>query len=327
MYEIPFHSKPLSELSFLVTGGAGFIGSHLVEYLLKYKAKKVRVLDNLLTGKKENVELFSGQPGYEFLNGDIRDYETCLRACEGTDFIFHEAALGSVQRSIKDPIQSHNINATGFINILWSAKASGVRRIVFASSSSVYGDHTFLPKKEDIIGNPLSPYAVTKLSNEQYAMLFSSLYSMEIIGLRYFNIFGPRQDPNGPYAAVIPAFIRDLLNDVSPVIYGDGTQTRDFTFVENAVQANIQAILTQDKYAINQVYNIAAGEPFSVLELVDILKNMLIKNISPRFLSARKGDILHSYADISKARQYLKYRPDVNLNTGLRVLTEHIQKF
>ncbi|MFI5135539.1 MAG: NAD-dependent epimerase/dehydratase family protein, partial [Chitinophagales bacterium] len=244
MHETPFHSKSLSEYSFLVTGGAGFIGSHLVEYLLKHGAKKVRVLDNLLTGSEKNVKLFISHPAYEFFREDIRNVNDCQRACEGIDFVLHQAALASVQRSMKDPITTHEINAGGFLNMLIAAREARVKRFVYASSSSIYGDHPDLPKKEDKTGNPLSPYAVSKKTNELYAHVFATAFGMEIIGLRYFNIFGPRQDPNGPYAAVIPAFIRDLNSGKSPIIYGNGSQTRDFTFVENAVQANIKALFS-----------------------------------------------------------------------------------
>src|SRR6185295_3989710 len=222
MYETSFHPKSLTEFSFLITGGAGFIGSHLVEYLLKHNAKKVRVLDNLLTGREENIKLFSDQPAYEFLHGDIRNPDECREACDEIDFVLHQAALASVQRSMTDPVTTHVVNADGFLNMLIAARDSGVKRFVYASSSSVYGDHPDLPKQESKTGNPLSPYAVSKKTNELYAHVFATAFGMEVIGLRYFNIFGPRQDPNGPYAAVIPAFIRDLKNGEAPIIYGDG---------------------------------------------------------------------------------------------------------
>lgn len=317
MYETPFHSKPLSSFSFLVTGGAGFIGSHLVEYLLKYSAGKVRVLDNLITGDKANVSLFQQQDAYEFLEGDIRDQYTCLNACEGIDFVFHQAALGSVQRSILDPLTTHQVNSDGFLNMLWASKEQKVKRIVYASSSSVYGDHPALPKIEDQIGKPLSPYAVSKYSNELYAGVFSKTYGMEIIGLRYFNVFGPRQNPEGPYAAVIPAFIRDIKKNIAPVIYGDGLNSRDFTFVENVVQANIKALFAENPDALSEVYNVAVGEQYTVLQLFDAICEVMGSKLSPRFESHRKGDIAHSLANISKAKKLLNYQPTINLSDGL----------
>lgn len=320
MYETPFHSKPLTEFSFLITGGAGFIGSHLAEYLLKHGAKKVRVLDNLLTGKEENIRLFDAHPAYEFLQGDICDVEVCRKACDRIDFVLHQAALASVQRSMNDPITTHVINADGFLNMLVAAREAGVRRFVYASSSSVYGDHPDLPKHEDKTGNPLSPYAVSKKTNELYAHVFATAFGMEVIGLRYFNIFGPRQDPNGAYAAVIPAFVRDLKNGMPPLIYGDGSQTRDFTFVENAVQANIKALFTLNADAINQVYNIACGEPCSILELFNMIATTMKVDLKPKFEAPRKGDILHSTADISKAKKLMNYLPVISLKEGLEIL-------
>ncbi len=322
MYETAFHNRPLSEFNFLVTGGAGFIGSHLVEYLLKHGAKKVRVLDSLLTGREDNIRVLSGNPSYEFLQGDIRSSTDCRRACEGIDFVLHQAALASVQRSMNDPVTTHMINADGFLNMLIAARDAGIKRFVYASSSSVYGDHPDLPKEEHKTGNPLSPYAVSKKTNELYAHVFAVAFGMEVIGLRYFNIFGPRQDPNGAYAAVIPAFIRDLKNGESPIIYGDGSQTRDFTFVENAVQANIKALFTENGNALNQVYNIACGEPCSILELFNIIAASMNTEKSPVMKPARKGDIHHSTANILKANNLLGYTPDVSLKEGLKILLE-----
>jgi UDP-N-acetylglucosamine 4-epimerase len=320
LYETPFHTEPVFPYTFLVTGGAGFIGSHLVEYLLKYGARQVRVLDNLLTVDERNVTPFQQHPAYEFLLGDIRDMDTCIQACEGIDYVLHEAALGSVPRSILDPVTTHDINATGFLKLLCAAKQKKVKRVVYASSSSVYGDDPALPKIEDRIGNPLSPYAVSKYSNEQYAGVFAKTDGMELIGLRYFNIFGPRQSPDGPYAAVIPAFIRDLENATAPVIYGDGLQSRDFTYVENAVQANIKALFIDDPNALNQVYNVAMGEQYTVLELFEAIRKLLGSNLTPRFLPARDGDILHSRADISKGGRLLNYRPTIGLEKGLSIV-------
>lgn len=320
MYETPFHSKSLDRYSFLITGGAGFIGSHLVEYLLKYGARKVQVLDNLLTGLPANVDMFRSNDRFEFINGDIRDEQICLEACDGIDYVLHEAALGSVQRSIEDPILTHSINATGFLNVIRAAKEKGVRRFVYASSSSVYGDHPALPKKEDHIGQPLSPYAVSKHSNELYAHVFASNYGMQVIGLRYFNVFGPRQNPEGPYAAVIPAFIRDIRNGNAPVIYGNGSQSRDFTPVENVVQANIKALFAEDPESLDQVYNIAFGSQYTVLQLFEIIRKISGANLSPKYEDSRKGDIVHSHADISKAERLLGYRPSIDLEHGLETL-------
>jgi UDP-N-acetylglucosamine 4-epimerase len=320
LYETPFHSKPLTGFSFLITGGAGFIGSHLVQYLLKYEAKKVRVLDNLLTGREENINLFRTNPSYEFFQGDIRNSQDCRKACTGIDFVLHEAALASVQRSMQDPLTTHLINADGFLNMLIAARDAGVKRFVYASSSSVYGDHPELPKQENKTGNPLSPYAVSKKTNELYAHVFGTAFGMELIGLRYFNIFGPRQDPNGPYAAVIPAFIHNLQNGQPPVIYGDGSQTRDFTFVENAVQANIKALFTENAGALNQVYNVACGDPCSILQLFNLIASAMRVEMRPQMKAPRKGDILHSTADISKAKQIMAYEPLIMLQEGLNIL-------
>jgi len=273
MYQAKYHDIDIKNTSFLITGGAGFIGSHICEYLMLNKAKKVRVLDNLMTGNYANIQRWEDEPNFEYMEGDIRDSSTCVKACEGIDYISHQAALGSVPRSLKDPIRTNAINVEGFLNMLVAAKDCNVKRFVYASSSSVYGDEPNLPKIEERIGNPLSPYAVSKATNELYAKVFESSYGMEIIGLRYFNIFGPRQDPNGPYAAVIPIFIDHLKRKQSIFIDGDGEQTRDFTFVENAVQANIRAMLTQEKGATGQTYNIAFGKNYSVNHLYNQIKN------------------------------------------------------
>lgn len=303
----------------LVTGGAGFIGSNLVESLLQdEKVSFVRVFDNLATGSLKNIEGYKNHPKFDFIEGDIRSYETCLTACDGIDLISHQAALGSVPRSINDPLTTNNVNITGTLNIFTAAKEKGIKRIVYAASSSTYGDHPGLPKVEDKIGNPLSPYAVTKLVNELYAKVYTSLYNMEFIGLRYFNIFGPRQNPNGPYAAVIPLFAEALLNNKQPVINGDGSHSRDFTFVDNAVLANKLSLFTANKEAINQVYNIACGEQTSLLELFNGLKKEAATSLQPVFGPERLGDVKHSLADISKARQLLGYNPVVNVEEGLQ---------
>lgn len=303
----------------LLTGGAGFIGSNLVESLLQdERVSFVRVLDNLSTGALKNIEEFQTHPKFEFTKGDICSYETCKAACHGMDIVSHQAALGSVPRSINDPLTTNNVNITGTLNIFTAAKETGIKRIVYAASSSTYGDHPGLPKVENIIGNPLSPYAVTKYVNELYARVYASLYNMEFIGLRYFNIFGPKQNPGGAYAAVIPLFAEALLNNKPPTINGDGSHSRDFTYVANAVQANILSLFTSNSDAVNQVYNIACGEQTSLLELFDGLKKEASSIMQPLFGPERKGDVKHSLADISKAKQFLGYNPVVNVEEGLR---------
>lgn len=319
MYETPSHSQDLSKFSFLVTGGSGFIGSNLVTYLLKYNAGKVRVLDNLLTSSIENIKPFLGLPNFEFIEGDIRDTATCEKACKGIDLVSHQAALGSVPRSVKDPQATHSINSTGFLNMLVAARDAGVKRFVYASSSSVYGDHPVLPKKENETGNPLSPYAVSKKTNELYAKVFATTYNMEIAGLRYFNVFGPNQSPEGPYAAVIPLFMQAVLDHKSPFIDGDGEQTRDFTFVENAVQANICAMLSTNKNAMNQVYNVAVGEKASVNELFSLIAKLTNSDLKPTYRETRAGDIRDSLADISKAKELIGYNPTVRIGEGLKI--------
>jgi UDP-N-acetylglucosamine 4-epimerase len=324
MYEKPFHAGDLSKYAFLVTGGAGFIGSNLVEYLMKYKARKVRVLDNLSTGYIHNIQGFISDPAFEFMEGDIRSLETCKRATADMDFVFHEAALGSVPRSITDPVTTNEVNISGFLNMLVAVKEARVKRMVYAASSSTYGDSQALPKIEKHIGNPLSPYAVTKYVNELYADVFARTYHMELIGLRYFNVFGPRQDPNGAYAAVIPKFVDQLLNHQSPLINGDGEHSRDFTFIENVVQANLLAILTTRPKAINTVYNVAFGEKTSLNELVLALKEYLcpsdpsIGTIDAKHGPNREGDIPHSLASIEKAKTNLNYTPQYNFREGLQ---------
>ena len=307
----------------LLTGGAGFIGSHIADALMSDdRVGKVRILDNLATGAKDNIIHHLGNPKFEFIEGDIRDYDTCLRAANGMDLVCHQAALGSVPRSINDPLTSNAVNVTGSLNILTAAKESGVKRVVYAASSSTYGDHPGLPKVEDKIGNPLSPYAVTKLVNELYARVYASAYGLESIGLRYFNIFGPRQNPNGPYAAVIPLFAQAILDGTSPTINGDGSTSRDFTYVSNAVDANLLALFTDNPDAINQVYNIACGKQTSLLELFAGLKSITQSTIDPVFGPERKGDVKHSLADISKAHQLMGYEVLVNVEEGLRKTME-----
>jgi UDP-N-acetylglucosamine/UDP-N-acetylgalactosamine 4-epimerase len=326
MYENKFHTSDLSTSSFLVTGGAGFIGSNLVEYLVKHNAKKIVVLDNLATGFEENIKPFLALPNFKFVNGDICDLTIVKDACDGIDFLFHQAALGSVPRSIENPIATHNANASGFLSVLVAAKNAGVKRIVYASSSSVYGDILDSPKREEKIGKPLSPYAVSKLVNEFYADIFSRTYNMEIIGLRYFNIFGPRQNPKGAYAAAIPLFMDGLLNNTPVFINGDGEQSRDFTFVENAVQGNIKAMFCEHKNASGNVFNIALGEKISVNQLFNALKKVTGSSLSPTYRDERKGDVKNSLADISKAVHILGYSPCVNVEEGLKSTVEWFGK-
>ena len=318
MYKKPYHSIDLSNLQFLVTGGAGFIGANLVEYLLKYGAKKVRVLDNLSNGYLKNIEEFLNNPCFEFIEGDIRDFTTCEKAVEGMDYVSHQAALGSVPRSINDPITTNAVNITGFLNMLCAVKDSKtVKRFVYAASSSTYGDSKELPKMEDRIGKPLSPYAVTKYVNELYADVFAKTYGIETIGLRYFNVFGPKQSPDGAYAAVIPLFIQAVKNNQPATINGDGEQTRDFTFIENVIQANMKALFVQTPEAINQIYNVACGERISLNELWKAINELAHKSIDPIYKEDRIGDVRNSLANISKASKYLDYKPLFNLKQGL----------
>ena len=312
-----FHNINLSESSFLVTGGAGFIGSHIAEYLLRNQAGKVRVLDNLSNGFRSNLEILAQYPGFEFIEGDIRSMEVCHNACEGIDFITHQAALGSVPRSISDPVTTDQVNAGGFVNMLKAAVDNKVQKFVYASSSSVYGDEPNLPKREDKVGKCLSPYAVSKKSNELYADVFSKVYGLPTIGFRYFNIFGPRQDPNGPYAAVIPLFVKGILTKMPVYINGDGEQTRDFTYVDNAVQVNIKAMLAPAGEADNKVYNVAVGENFSVNQLYKLIREYLASEQQPVYREARQGDVRNSLADISLANQHLDYRPTKKFEEGL----------
>lgn len=302
----------------LVTGGAGFIGSNLAEALLADdRVSFVTVLDNLATGSLDNVVTFNGHPNFRFIEGDIRNYTDCLNACEGVDLISHQAALGSVPRSINDPLTTNEVNITGTLNIFTAAKEKGIKRIVYAASSSTYGDHPGLPKQEDVIGKPLSPYAVTKYVNELYARVYADLYGMEFIGLRYFNIFGPRQNPKGPYAAVIPLFAEAILKGVPPTINGDGTHSRDFTYVSNAVQANILSLFTDNAAAINQVYNIACGKQTSLNDLFEELKKEAGSDLQAIHGPERKGDVKHSLADIAKAEKLLGYKVIVSVEEGL----------
>lgn len=323
--ENKFHNQDLSKLSFLVSGGAGFIGSHIAEYLLKNDAGKVRVIDNFANGFESNLDVLRVYKGFEFVEGDIRNLETCRKACEGIDYVSHQAALGSVPRSIKDPSNTNDVNVGGFVNILKAAVENKVKQFVYASSSSVYGDEPTLPKKEDRIGNCLSPYAVSKRADELYADVFSRAYHIPVLGFRYFNIFGPRQDPDGPYAAVIPLFVKAIMNNTSAFINGDGEQTRDFTFVENAVQVNVRGMLTTNDEAKNKVYNVAIGENYSVNYLYNSIKEYLQGDIEPVHREPREGDIRNSLADISLAKNLLNYQPTTKFETGLIKTIEYFK--
>ncbi len=314
---VTYHTTDLNKTSFLITGGAGFIGSNIIQYLINNKAGKIRVLDNLATGFLKNISSYQGHPNFEFIEGDICNYETCTKCCEGIDFISHQAALGSVPRSIKDPLTTHEVNATGFLNIILAAKEASVKRFVFASSSAVYGDHPALPKKENQTGNPLSPYAVSKKINELYAQVFADVYKMEIIGLRYFNVFGPNQNPSGPYAAVIPLFFQSVIDNNPPYIDGDGEQTRDFTYVENVVQANIRAMLSTNPEAVNKIYNVAIGERISINKLFYLIAQLVKSDMKPVYREKRPGDVRDSLADISDVKKFLSYDPLIHINDGL----------
>lgn len=311
----------------LVTGGAGFIGSNLCEDLLKYN-NEVVCLDNFSTGYKHNIIEFLGNPNFRLIDGDIRDLMTCKRACEGMEIVLHQAALGSVPRSIKDPATTNEVNISGFMNMLIAARDAGVKRFVYAASSSTYGDSENLPKVEDIIGKPLSPYAVTKYVNELYAHVFGLNYGLECIGLRYFNVYGRRQDPNGAYAAVIPKFVAQFMRYETPVINGDGSYSRDFTYIDNVIQINHLAACTENKIAIGEVFNIAVGERTTLLQLTELLKMYLseydpkIAEVEIQFGPERKGDIPHSLASVMKAKELLDYEPTHCLKDGLKVAVE-----
>jgi len=320
------HQKDISSSRFLVTGGAGFIGSHIAEYLLKQGAGHVRVLDNMANGFERNLEVLKPYPAFEFINGDIRDKDVCSKACEGIDFVSHQAALGSVPRSIKEPVYFTEVNILGFANMLQAAVEQKVKRLVYASSSSVYGDEPSLPKKEGLVGKCLSPYAATKKTNELYASVFNEVYGLELMGFRYFNIFGPRQDPDGAYAAVIPLFVKSIIKELPVFINGDGEQTRDFTFVENAVQVNIKGLLTENKNALNRVYNVAMGENFSVNYLYNACREQLNSNWQAVHREPRQGDIRDSLADISLAETMLGYIPEKKFGTGLAETIEYFRK-
>jgi nucleoside-diphosphate-sugar epimerase len=307
----------------LITGGAGFIGSNLTEALLQ-RGHFVRVLDDFSTGKKENLFFDKAFPSLEIIEGDIRGHTICQKALRGIEYVFHQAALPSVQRSIEDPETSNAVNVGGTLNILIAARDEGVKRVVYASSSSIYGDTPTLPKHEEMPPNPLSPYALQKYIGEQYCKLFYQLYGLETISLRYFNIFGPKQDPNSIYSAVIPRFIDALLHRRSPIIFGDGEQSRDFTYIENVVQANLLAISA--KHLHGEIINIACGKRISLNQLLNILKEIVGSKLSPVYEETRKGDVKHSLADIRKGKEILNYEPKVGVEVGLKKTVEFFQK-
>ncbi|MEH6770799.1 SDR family oxidoreductase [Maribacter arcticus] len=312
-----------SKFHILVTGGAGFIGSNLCNALLQ-NGNQVTCLDNFATGKRENLAPLMDNPKFNLIEGDIRNLEDCQNACTGVDYILHQAALGSVPRSINDPITSNDVNVSGFLNMLVAARDAQVKRFIYAASSSTYGDSTNMPKVEDIIGKPLSPYAITKYVNELYADVFSKTYGIETIGLRYFNVFGRKQDPNGAYAAVIPKFVMQLMKHESPVINGDGSFSRDFTYIDNVIQMNVRAMVTKNQNAMNTVYNTAYGERTDLNELTQLLKEYLsdfdpeIKNVENTYGPTRAGDVPHSLASIDKAKELLGYDPQFDIKTGLK---------
>jgi UDP-N-acetylglucosamine 4-epimerase len=313
----------ITDKKILVTGGAGFIGSNLCEKLLELN-NYVVCLDNFSTGKRENIVPFLDNPNFFLIEGDIRNIETCRKAVENVDYVLHEAALGSVPRSIKDPVKTNDVNISGFLNMLIAARDARIKRFVYAASSSTYGDSQALPKVEDVIGKPLSPYAITKYVNELYADVFSRIYGIETIGLRYFNVFGKRQDPNGAYAAVIPLFVKKLINRESPVINGDGEYSRDFTYIKNVVEMNLLALSTENPSAVNEVYNTAFGERTTLNQLAGYLKEYLseydgeIVNIEIIHGPNRIGDIPHSLASIEKAQRLLNYQPQYSMKRGLK---------
>lgn len=321
MFEEKYSS--LKSAKVLVTGGAGFIGSNLCEKLLELEAQVI-CLDNFATGKKENLSAIKNHPNFTLIEGDIRNLESCREACTGVKFVLHEAALGSVPRSLKDPITSNDVNVSGFLNMLVAARDAGVERFIYAASSSTYGDSENLPKVEHIIGKPLSPYAITKYVNELYADIFKSAYDLNTIGLRYFNVFGRKQDPNGAYAAVIPKFVMQLMNHESPVINGDGTYSRDFTYIDNVIQMNLLALTTSNEDALNEVYNTAVGDRTTLVQLTQLLKRYLseydpeIADIEIKFGPNRAGDIPHSLASVDKAKKLLGYDPEFDIEAGLQ---------
>ncbi len=316
----------LAGKTILITGGGGFIGSNLCEYFLE--KNNVVCLDNFSTGRQSNLDSILNHPSFKLIDGDIRDYRVCKSAVEGIDIVFHQAALGSVPRSIADPITTNSVNIDGFLNVLNASREEGIKRFIYASSSSVYGDVEDLPKREERIGNPLSPYAVTKLVNEHYALVFNKLYAMETIGLRYFNVFGQNQDPDGQYAAAIPRFIKNILERKNPIIFGDGSQTRDFTYIQNVIHANECAAITNNQEAFGTIFNVAYGEQTTVSELVNVLIKEISKfktnvdRIHAVYEPERKGDVKYSRASVHKANQILGYNPKYSFEKGISEAVE-----
>ena len=319
-----FHNTDISKNSFLVTGGAGFIGSNIIKYLVKHNAGEIRIVDNLSNGYLENIEEFLSLPNVVFYEESLVDMMVCEKVVKDVDFVIHQAALGSVPRSINNPIATNEANVSAFLNLLTAAKDAKVKRMVFASSSSVYGDSDVMPRTEKHTGNPLSPYAVSKQVDELYAKVFYRVYKFPVMGLRYFNVFGPHQSPNGPYAAVIPMFMNALLSNQSPVIHGEGDQSRDFTYIDNVVQANIRALFTEKEDAFGEMFNVGYGEATSILDLFKMLKTSVNSTLEPTFVAPRVGDVKDSLADISKAQDLLGYQPQVSIGVGL---AETIQWF
>lgn len=312
-----FHNTDISKSTFLVTGGAGFIGSNIVKYLVKHNAGEIRIVDNLSNGYIENIEQYLSLPNVIFYEESLVDLMVCEKVVQGVDYVIHQAALGSVPRSINNPIATNEANVSAFLNLLTAAKDAKVKRMVFASSSSVYGDSSVMPRTENHIGNPLSPYAVSKQVDELYAKVFYRVYKFRVMGLRYFNVFGPHQSPNGPYAAVIPMFMNALLSNQSPIIHGEGDQSRDFTYIDNVVQANIRALFTEKEEAFGEMFNVGYGEATSILDLFKMLKKAVNSSLEPNFVAPRVGDVKDSLADISKANKLLGYAPKVSINEGL----------
>jgi UDP-glucose 4-epimerase len=308
--------------AYLVTGGAGFIGSNIVKSLLQ-REQRVLVLDNFSTGKRENLFEFKGNPNFELIEGDLRSFHTVRTAVKGIDYILHQGALPSVPRSVHDPLTTNDVNILGTLNILEAAKEFGVKRVIYASSSSIYGDNETLPKKEDMPVNPLSPYALSKYTGERYCQIFTKIYGLETVCLRYFNVFGPNQDPTSQYSAVIPKFIRSMSEGKQPLIYGDGTQSRDFTHVSNIIAANLFACTSEG--VSGEVFNIACGERFNLLQLVDTLNRILDTSIEPVFEEERPGDVKHSFADISRAEEKLRYKVATRFEEGLRDLVRAVK--
>jgi UDP-N-acetylglucosamine 4-epimerase len=321
-----FYSDKIKKLNFLVTGGAGFIGSNLVKTLLELGAKNITILDNLSTGNIDNITPFLNSGKVDFIQADIRDFSKCVEATKEIDIVFHLAALGSVPRSIKDPLTTHAVNSTGFINLLAACNQNKIKRIVFSSSSSVYGRNQQLPLKEDFAPQPISPYAVSKYSNELYASVFGKTYNLEFVGLRYFNVFGPNQSPNGAYAAVIPLFIQSLLDGKQPTINGTGETSRDFTYVDNVVQANLKAALVENPLAFNKIYNISAGRSFSLNQLLETISENLQIHIAPIYAPERVGDIKDSLADITNAQQLLDYKPIIHFEKGIQLTVDWFKR-